>query len=255
MSLSACFDAVYPSPSGERNLETLRTAASRLRRNPRVEWAIERITAEAKGGTKLERLKTRERARFADQVLRECARRAGYLSPREAAQEARRQLKEQAWKTFSRAAVAIWRSHAPQPLSDAEKVAIIFRHFAPPIVPPHLLTPPFPSANPDRRLAELQAHVRNQQCALAAERTATFKPESAEPEPDQIGPQPGCFPQPLPPTDDTSEPITALRAIATVTAPQPAGRWELRRIPGCFPAAFRRIWIPANEGAGESDEQ
>src|SRR5215467_9781945 len=69
MSLSACFDAVYPSPSGERNLETLRTAASRLRRNPRVEWAIERITAEAKGGTKLERLKTRERARFADQVL------------------------------------------------------------------------------------------------------------------------------------------------------------------------------------------
>src|SRR5262249_41354583 len=126
-----------------------------------------------------------------------------------------------------------------------EKIEIIFRHYAPPIVPPELLTPPG-FTKPDPCLAELVDQVRPQQRALETERiSAALEPAPNE---EQSGPQPGHFPHAMPVESASASSITTLRAVAAPASPAPTGEWRLVPVPGLFPPRTRRVWVPFAEG-------
>src|SRR5262245_57853128 len=185
MTLTAAYAKAYPPRHGERGQQTEWSNASRLRRQPHVAHAIDEARARAadekairdpeatrrealialrrirQGRLDAERAPAiRAELRSAERALRQRAR-----SSRPSLQECRRE----AWRTFFRASQAVWNAKRGS-LSQAEKIEIIFRHYAPPIAPPDLLTSPLSFAEPDPCLVELVEHVRVCQQTFDAQR-------------------------------------------------------------------------------------
>jgi hypothetical protein len=253
MSQTSAYRLLYPPRRGERSPDTERVSAARLAHSPAVAWAVARIRAGDTGPAKVERIKQKMRAvwkeRALNRILRDGGRRADVLlAGREIhGPHPEEHPRKQAWRVFLRAARAVQSAKEPK-LSAAEKIAIVFRHYAPPIVLPDLLIQgqlaalPLSSAASDPGLVELTEHIRDQQQAIEEKRAAA-KP-SCEPNPEPAGPQPGHFPHPLPPAASPDLPVVA----STATMPSPGGRWEYIAIPGRFPPQRKRIWIAESTG-------
>jgi hypothetical protein len=246
LSLADCYRAAYPR-AGLRNLGTLYAEASRLARHPAVLWAVARIQAEARGATRLERLQTRARAAFAEQIIREAARRTGRQCARESVwvaehgKECRR--RDLLWRLFAQAVVAIGKARGGLPVfvPPEERTRLIFDHYAP-VLPPLALAP-----LPERTIPVAVARASAAAVADGAELDAlvhmqrTQRARSPEPErePAESGPQPGCFPPPMPAEADAPP--------WPIPPPPAAGHWEERMVPGHFPPQRRRVWIEEKE--------
>src|SRR5262245_58687303 len=244
ISASDAYRLVYPG-RGRRQERTVWNHASALARHPKVVWAVAKIRAGDLVPTKVERMQQKAHAIFAqraiNRILGERGRRADViLSGRElSGPHPEEHPRKQAWRTFLRSCQAVQRAKESR-LSHAEKVEIIFRHYAPPIVPPHLLTAPLHFPEPDPCLAELVDQVRAQQRALETERISAA-PEPA-PDEEQSVPQPGDFPHAMPVESASASSIATLRAVAASASPAPTGEWRLLPVPGLFPPRTRRVW-------------
>jgi hypothetical protein len=234
LSLSDAYAAVY----GRRPLRRSESkSASRVAASPAVQFALGQIAIQARGATYLDRLKTRARARLANDVLRE----AGHDTRREAAWRAdvlaRRERRTFAWRLFLQAVLAIGKAKAGAPsfLPPQERTRLLFEYFAPVLPVTDVAAGVVSGAVTDAVAGEEKAELEELVEARRAGRRLSTPPPVAEPEP-----EPGCFPPPLPPPADGVAP-----------SPPPAGRREFIPIAGRFPPARRRVWIP-NAGKGDS---